>query len=303
MTILRSRLTKVIAIMFATGCIVLGGLWLTAKPAPAHPFFEGFTTTPLVIAHQGGDWVWPGNTLYAFEQSVALGVDVLEMDAHASADGELIIIHDDTVDRTTDGSGAIKDLTIAELKALDAAYNWSRDDGATYPYRGEGLTIPTLEEIFQAFPSQKMNIEIKQTEPPITQSLCQLIYDYSMETQVLVASFHNEAMAEFRAACPEVATSASRHGVTMFVVLNTLRLGGTYSPVEVAHQVPEYQSDTRIVSPSLIAAAHRRNLHIHIWTPNERKELARFIDLGVDGIITDRPDILMELLDRSSDVQ
>ncbi|MEM8533709.1 MAG: glycerophosphodiester phosphodiesterase [Chloroflexota bacterium] len=303
MTLLRSRLTKVIAVILATGCLIISGLWLTAKPAPTHPFFEGLTSNPLVIAHQGGDWVWPGNTLYAFEQSVALGVDVLEMDAHASADGELVIIHDDTVDRTTDGSGAIKEMTLAEIKALDAAYDWSLDDGATYPYRGAGLTIPTLEELFQAFPEQKMNIEIKQTEPPMAYSLCQLIRDYSMETQTLVASFHDEAMAEFRAACPEVATSASRNGVTTLVVLNMLGLGRTYSPVEVAHQVPEYESNIRIVAPSFIATANQRNVQVHVWTPNEREDLTRLVDLGVDGIITDRPDILMEILDRPTVLQ
>ena len=116
-----------------------------------------------MIAHQGGDGLWPGNTLYAFEQAAALGVDVLEMDLHITKDGVLVINHDETVDRTTDGTGTIEDMTLAELKALDAGYDWSKDGGQTFPYRGMGLTIPTLEEIFQTFPEYHMTIEIKKT--------------------------------------------------------------------------------------------------------------------------------------------
>ena len=125
-------------------------LWPGASVAE-RPFFadnDGF----LVIAHQGGNLVRPDNTMMAFEYAVELGVDVLEMDIHSSADGELVVIHDDTVDRTTDGNGRVNDLTLAELKSFDAAYDWSIDNGATYPYRGQGVTIPALEEVLKRSP-------------------------------------------------------------------------------------------------------------------------------------------------------
>ena len=126
---------------------------------PEHPFLAG--GNPLVMAHRGGQGLWPPNTLFAFERAVEMGADILEMDIHASADGVLIVHHDDTVDRTTNGSGAIRDHTLTELKELDAGYHWSADGGETYPFRGKGMRIPTLEEVLEAFPKTRLNIDIK----------------------------------------------------------------------------------------------------------------------------------------------
>ncbi|MEZ4831342.1 MAG: glycerophosphodiester phosphodiesterase family protein [Caldilineaceae bacterium] len=136
-----------------------------------------------------------------------MGVDMLEMDVHASADGVLVVRHDDTVDSTTNGQGEVRTKTLAELKALDAGYRWTDDDGATFPFRGQGITIPTLEEVFAALPDMPMTIEIKQADPSITQPLCDLIRRYNKTDQVIVGSFHNHALDDFRRICPEVATS------------------------------------------------------------------------------------------------
>ncbi len=146
-----------------------------SKRAPAHPYYADDLPYPLVIAHQGGDGLWPGDTMFAFEQAVALGVDVLEMDLHITQDGVLVISHDETVDRTTDGTGEIEKMTLAEIKALDAGHNWSADGGGTFPYRGQGISIPTLEEVFLAFPEYRMTIEIKKTERSMAQPFCDLI--------------------------------------------------------------------------------------------------------------------------------
>jgi glycerophosphoryl diester phosphodiesterase len=289
---------KVFGVFALLILMIIMGMHLGARPAPAHPFFEQFEQYPLVIAHQGGDEVWPGETLYAFEQSVALGVDILEMDAHITADGVLVLIHDESVDRTTNGSGSVEEMTLAELKELDAAYWWSVDEGESYPFRGKGLVIATLEDIFKAFPGYPVNIEIKKTKRSIAQPLCDLIREYDMQDKALIASFHDERMAEFREVCPEVATSGSRSEVKEFVILNYAFLGGIYSPLESSIQVPEKDSGILLVRPGLMRGAHRRNLQIHIWTPNSPEDLQRFINMGVDGIITDRPDILMELLGR-----
>lgn len=151
---------------------------------------------PLVIAHQGGEHLAPSNTLTAFLQAMELGVDVIELDIHMTKDGHLVAIHDDTVDRTTDGTGRVNDLTLEEIKSLDAGY-YFQDDKGEHPYRGQGIEIPTLEEIFNAIPNMKWNIEIKDTNNPelhdeIVKRFWQIIQDYGLEKDVLIASFNHE---------------------------------------------------------------------------------------------------------------
>jgi glycerophosphoryl diester phosphodiesterase len=295
---MRSKLLKVLLGLAALLIVAYVVLALLARPAAEHPFFAQFERYPLVMAHQGGDGLWPSNTLYAFERAVALGVDVLEMDVHSTADGVLVVIHDSTVDRTTDGTGAVHDLTLAEIKALDAGYDWTPDDGQTYPYRGQGVTVPALEELFGAFPTTPMNIEIKQAEPSIAAPLCQLIRDHSMADKVLIASFHQEAIEQFRRECPEVATSAGQNEVIVLFVLSKVLLEGVYGPDSEAVQVPEYRSGLHVITPRFVDAAHHRNLQVHAWTINETEDMQRMLDLGVDGIITDYPDRLIDLLGR-----
>ena len=295
---MRSKwLIGLIGVLVGLNLIYLA-LVLLAQPAGEHPFFTQFVRNPLVMAHRGGGGLWPENTLYAFERAVALGVDVLEMDVHSTADGELVVIHDSTVDRTTDGTGTVQDLTLAEVRALDAAYRWSSDDGTTYPYRGQGITVPALEEVFATFPTQAMNVEIKQIEPSITAPLCRMIRDYGMEDKILVASFHAEVIEAFREECPEVATSASESEVIVLFVLSNTFLGAAYSTTAQSAQVPEHRSGLHVLTPSLVDTSHKRNLQVHAWTINEVDDMHRLLDLGVDGIITDYPGRLLELLDR-----
>jgi len=277
--------------------IVLAGWMLLAKPAPDHPYYADRPAV-MVIAHQGGNHLWPDNTLFAFQNAVALGVDVLEMDLHITSDNVLVIIHDETVDRTTDGSGEVEEMTLAEIKALDAAYRWTRDEGATTPYRGQDISIPTLEEIFQVFPGQRMVIEIKKTERSMAAPFCALIRQYNMQERVLVASFHDERMAEFRAECPEVATSAARQETTVFVLLTKAWLGGLVSPEFHSLQVPRASSGITVMTPGFVRAAHARNLKVETWTINDPEEMKLYLEWGVDGIITDRPDLLLEILGR-----
>ena len=276
--------------------LLYGGASLASRPIAANVFTSA--AEPLVIAHQGGEKIWPSNTMYAFERAVDLGVDVLEMDAHATADGVLVLMHDDTVDRTTDGSGAIKDLTLADIQTLDAGHYWSDDDGATYPFRDQGITVPTLESLFVRYPDFPMNIEIKPDDAAVAHTLCELIRAHDKSDHVLIASFHPAPMDAFRAACPEVATSGVEGEIRIFFGLNTLLLGATYQPATAAFQVPEYSGDIHVVTGRFIRGAHRHNIAVHVWTVNETTDMQRFVDLGVDGIITDRPDRLLALLGR-----
>ncbi len=295
---MRSKWFRVILGFVAVLLIAYVVLALLAQPAGDHPFFTHSPSPPLVIAHRGGRGLWPENTLYGFEQAVALGVDVLEMDIHSTADGVLVVMHDDTVDRTTNGVGPVHSLILDELKALDAGHNWSADDGQTFPYRGQGIAVPTLEEVFTVFPNVTMNIEIKQADPSIAASFCQLIRDYGKTEQVLVASFDEEVIQEFRLACPEVATSASQNEVVVLFVLSKLFLDATYSPAAQAVQVPEYQGSLHVLTPRFVDAAHSRHLQVHAWTINDVVDMERLVALGVDGIITDYPDRLLKLLGR-----
>lgn len=254
-----------------------------------------------VIAHQGGDGVWPGDTMYAFEKAVEIGSDVLEMDAHITRDGRIVLMHDEAVDRTTDGTGLIEDLTLEELKRLDAAYDWSLDDGATFPFRGQGIQVPTLNELFEKFPRMQYVIEIKLTKNPIEGPLCDLIREFSMQDRVMVASFHDEAMMNFRAVCPEVTTSASRTEVRNYVLLGKAFLWGFYFPKFQAIQPPWNPEDSlgiQIMTERFIRESHAKHIRVEPWTVNDPELMKQYIEWGVDGIITDRPDLMLEILGR-----
>ncbi|MDQ3134260.1 MAG: glycerophosphodiester phosphodiesterase [Acidobacteriota bacterium] len=272
----------------------------TGQPAAAHPFFTTLTppASPLVIAHRGGAGLWPENTLHAFTQAAALGVDMLELDVHATADGVLVIIHDPTLNRTTDGTGAISQLTLAELQRLDAGYRWSPDGGKTYPHRGRGLTVPTLDEVLRAFPHLRFNIEPKQEQPSIVQPLCQMLRERGVTNRVIVGAFRSSVLEDFRRVCPEAATSASTSEASHFLALQRAGLADTFSPPMQALQVPETAGGWQVLTPDFIASAHRRNLQVHAWTINDVETMKRLIAAGVDGIMTDYPDRLLEVLGR-----
>jgi glycerophosphoryl diester phosphodiesterase len=208
-------------------------------------------------------------------------------------------MHDEKVDRTTNGKGLIEDLTLAQLKELDAAYQWSNDDGKTFPYRGQDIQVPTLEELFQKFPQMRYVIEIKLTQNPIDKPLCDLIRKFSMQDKVVIASFHDEAMQRFRQVCPEVATSASRGEVTKFVLLGKVFLSGLVAPQYESIQPPYDPSESLnipIMTRRFIGEAHAKNLKVEPWTVDDPALMKEYIQWGVDGIMTDRPDLMIKVL-------
>ena len=273
-------------------------LLIFTPDALSTPYYTN-VSHPLVIAHQGGDGIWPGDTMYAFEKAVRIGADVLEMDAHITKDSQIVLMHDETVDDTTDGTGLVEDLSLAELKQLDAAYKWSNDDGKTFPYRGQGIQVPTLEELFQKFPQMRYVIEIKLTQNPIDKPLCDLIRQQNMQEKVMVASFHDEAMQNFRKTCPEIATSASRTEVRNFVLLGKVFLSGFVAPKYQSIQPPYDPRESMnipIMTERFIREAHAKNIKVEPWTVDDPKLMKQYIEWGVDGIITDRPDLMIEVL-------
>ncbi len=275
-------------------------LFLIFTPdAPSKKYYTDIHR-PLVIAHQGGDGIRPGDTMPAFENAVDLGADVLEMDAHITKDGQIVLMHDEKVDRTTNGTGLIEDLTLGQLKQLDAAYKWSNDDGKTFPYRGQGIQVPTLEELFQKSPQMRYVIEIKLTQNPIDKPLCILIRKYNMQDKVVIASFHDAAMQNFRKTCPEVATSASRGEVTKFVLLGKVFLSGLVAPQYQSIQPPYDPAESLnipVMTRRFIREAHAKNLAVEPWTVDDPALMKQYIEWGVDGIMTDRPDLMIQVLE------
>ncbi len=286
------------------GLVVVVGLVLAhvlARPAPTTAYVTGLPDRrPLVIGHadDSGLGLVPGNTLAHLERMAELSVDVLDVDLHLSRDGQVVLIHDDTVDRTTNGSGRVSDMTLAELQAFDAGYRWTTDDGATYPFRGQGYQIATLADALDRFPAWPMVMEIKQETPSMAQALCQVLRDHGATQRVIVPSSREQALADFRAACPEVATAAGTNEVTWSVGLSLVGLGGVISPAYAAAQVPLASSGIPVVTPGWVATMHARGVRVDVWTIDDPAEMQRLIDLGVDAIFTNRPDMLLNLLGR-----
>ncbi len=263
------------------------------------PFFKG--SKPLVMAHQGGEKLAPSNTMLAFHQAASMGVDALEFDLHITKDGKLVAIHDPTVDRTTNRKGKVVNYTLDELEKMDAGYRFQNLNGE-YRYRGKGAQIPTVEEIFQAFPKMKMNIEIKDTNPPekideMVHKLWTLIQKYNKEDDVLMASFDqktNEKME--KVSNGRLSISGGQQEATRYVILQKLKLGNLYSPGANALQLPIEDKGLNLATSSLIRQAHQLGMEVHYWTIDDRKTMERLLDMGADGIITNRPDILLDVM-------
>jgi glycerophosphoryl diester phosphodiesterase len=293
------------AVVFLLGVVMIMGAiygslaWSAGEPAGDRAFFrQAASSRPLVIAHRGGAGLWPENTLYAFERARGLGVDVIELDVRSTSDGVLVVIHDATVDRTTDGTGRVNEMTFDVLRRLNAGYRWSPDGGRTFPFRESNLTVPTLQEVFAALPGMKFNIEPKQTSPSLASSLCRIIREHSMVDSVVIGSFNQTALDEFRRECSRVATSASPSEVSAFLAMYKAGVSRAYSPVMQALQVPEYAGGVLVLTAGFVEAAHERNLKVHAWTVNETEDMQRLLGIGVDGIMTDYPDRLLKLIGR-----
>ncbi|MBD9482630.1 glycerophosphodiester phosphodiesterase [Pseudomonas sp. PDM14] len=270
-----------------------------SQPAQTPPVLAALADNgPLVVAHRGGKGLWPESSLFAFERASALGVDMIEMDVHLSRDGQLVVIHDATVDRTTDGRGAVAELTLAQLQRLDAGYRWTADGGQSFPYRGEGVRIPLLSEIFERLPEQPKVIEMKGAEAGIEEQLCNLLHSSKQTERVIVGSFHERTLRRFRKLCPSVATSADPLSVRILVGLNWLGLGQLLSPSYQTLQIPEQHGMLTVANASLLQRAHERGLHVQLWTINEQPTMRRLLELGADGLITDYPDRALQLLGR-----
>jgi len=266
-----------------------------SEGSPRRPFLDG--VHPLAFAHRGGGKLWPENTMVAFQGAVQLGCRYLETDLHTTRDGVMVTIHDETVDRISDGSGPVRAFTLAELRRLDAGYRFSPDGGQTFPFRGKGVTVPTFTEVTQAFPDICLNLDIKQRQPPMVEALVTFVEEQDAHDRILVGSLHDRILRDFRRRTGgRVATSAASWEARLFWLAS--RLGLTrFLPISYdALQVPPRHGPLSVVDRRFVQAAHRLGIEVHVWTVDESEEMRRLLRLGVDGLMSDRPDLLLDVL-------
>ncbi len=264
----------------------------------------------IAYAHQGGAWESPSSTLHAIAHAVEAGATGIELDVHATADGELVVCHDATVDRTTAAQGTIASFTLAQLRALDFSYWWIPGADVTpgrpaaeYPFRGRAPADPsfgiaTLREVLERLPGVVLNLDIKQTAPvvaPYEESLARLLAEFGRSDDVIVASFLDSATDAFRRFAPSVPTSAGT--IATAEAWRAVQAGEDLPAIPaVAYQVPERQGDLVVVDERFVQAAHRAGTAVHVWTVNDDESMERLLGLGVDGMISDVPTKLCGVL-------
>lgn len=252
---------------------------------------------PTNFAHRGASSRAPENTLEAFRLAAESGAGGLELDIHMTSDGRVVVIHDDCVDRTTDGSGLVRGMTLREVRGLDAGYRFALDGGETYPYRGRGVRVPELGEVLREFPQHKVNVDIKEEQPGVQTALLEVIAEARAGDRVLVVSEIPAVLERFRVLSGgRVSTGASRREIGIFYRLSRLRLEVLLRPLYDALQVPVRFGGYEIVTPRFVKAAHKRGIRVDVWTIDEPGEMRRLLDLGADVIMTNRPEVLERLL-------
>lgn len=273
------------------GALAAGALRLLGRsPISRHPLFA---RAPLLISHRGGAGLHPENTLPGFRASVEdWRADMVELDIHATADGQAVVIHDPTVDRTTDGTGPVAEMTLEELRRLDAGYRFTPDGGRTHPWRGRGVRVPTLEEVVRATGETPLIVELKTAgaQPPLRAVLeatgCQDRLCIAGERRAFLTDF-----AEYGGP-----RSAVRESLLRFYVLHRGRLAKLWRPDAHVANIPRTWRGRPMATRRLVRDLHERGLAVHVWTVNDPEEMHRLLDVGVDGILTDFPNRLARVL-------
>ena len=229
---------------------------------------------PLVFAHRGGSKIAPENTIAAFDRGLAAGADGLELDVHLSCDGIVVVHHDRTLERTTRANGLLRDRTAAELETLD---------------------VPRFGDVLARYPETGIIVELKEPGPDLARAVVEEVRRAGATRRVCLGSFSLTALRAARAIAPEVATSGARFEVRMALYRSWVHL----SPGRVAYrafQVPETSGTTRVVSPRFVKLAHKAGIAVQVWTVDEPDDIRRLLDWGVDGIISDRPDVAADVV-------
>ncbi|HET9986372.1 MAG TPA: glycerophosphodiester phosphodiesterase [Longimicrobiales bacterium] len=263
---------------------------MSRRPTPS-----ALAGAPLLVAHRCGAGLAPENTLLAMLRSRDdWAADMIELDVHVSADGHVVVIHDPTVDRTTDGSGAVAAMTLDQLRAFDAGYRFTTDGGQTFPFRGQGLRIPTLDEVLDALPDMRFTVEVKAVAAQ--GPMFELVRRRGAQDRIVAAGIHDVVRTRFSEW--KGAVSASMEQARAFYLRHRLHLGRRRAPAVDAFQVPETWGRLHIVTPRFIRDAHELGIAVQVWTVNDAADMERLFRWGVDGIQSDFPDRLSAVMTR-----
>jgi glycerophosphoryl diester phosphodiesterase len=254
-------------------------------------FFD--SPRPLVFAHRGGSALGPENTVAAFDRGIAAGADGIELDVHLSADGVVIVHHDATLDRTTDGSGPVRTRTAAELQRLDAACRFGAAQG--FPLRGAGICVPTLAEVLHRYPDRRLIIEMKENTVAMGEAVAAVVRATGAADRVCAAGFGLRAAWAARRVLPEMATSATHTEVRLALYRSWLRWPVRHAPYG-GYQVPEHAGRIRVVSRRFIRHAHDGGLRVQVWTVDHADDMRRLLGWGVDALISDQPDVAVRVV-------
>lgn len=245
-----------------------------------------------IMAHRGASGEYPQSTWIAFHMGLKQGADVLELDIHLSKDNQIIINHDADLKKNVGIDDEIEDLTLAEIKQLDAGHEFTLDDGETYPFRGQGITLMSLNELFEYFPGERYNIEMKANDKQLAEKLWQVISDYGLEDRIVVATQKSKAMKHFRKVSDgQVKTSATITELVGASLAWASGWGWAYKPKFDVAQIPH-----SITTKPYVKFFHKKGVRVDLWTVNQPKHIERAIDLGVDGIIGDYPERIYDAL-------
>lgn len=295
------RKTKVALTIAAAGVAAWAGSKAVVKPQ-VRPEKEALQYGhPIVLAHRGGSQLAPENTMAAFKKAAELGVHGFEIDIRLTKDEEIIVFHDDTVNRTSDGSGRVAEFTLRELKKLDFGYRFI-DLNGELSYREKGETVVTLKELLTEFPQMLVNIDIKDSpdtyEGSLTPSkLWRLIEELGAENRVVVTSFYDEQTDRFNLyAQNKVALGAGENEVRKAFASYSSQFGHLYKPRVDVFQIPPKHGMFSLDSEGFIRFLSGLNIPVHYWTINDKPTMERLLKSGAKGIVTDRPDLAMELI-------
>ena len=240
-----------------------------------HPFFTtSISGRPLVFAHRGGSALAPENTMAAFANGLSLSADGIELDVHLSSDGVVVVHHDATVDRTTTGRGSVASLTAGELARLN---------------------VPSLADVLKQFRDTRVVVELKVNSKQLGRGVVEVVRRADAVERVCLGSFGLRVLRAARGLEPALATSAAREEVRWALYRSWVRRP-SHGVGYAGFQVPEFSGTTRVVSPRFVELAHRANLGVHVWTVDSEEDARRLLGWGVDGLITDRPDLIVPLV-------
>ena len=263
----------------------------------SNPFRTGRT---LVIPHGGGDGLFPENTLLAFERTMAMGADVVDVDLRRSKDG-VVAFHDSTTDRITGTAGSIRAMTFGQLSKLDAGWSFTTagsdpTSAESHPYRGKNVTIPTFASILDEFPTTLLSVDLKDESLDMVQPVCDLLQDHRRFNDVFVGSNSDEQILEFRRQCPAVRTSAIMADVYASRDARAIN-DANFLPAVTVDQPPFRIDGRQLVDAASLAWAHQHGVAVLTWVVNDVDDMELLVDLGVDGIYTSFPDRLLRISD------